>query len=351
MYRSIPITAAAIAAAIAGGLAASPACADSVADFYSGKTVTILIGYSMGGTYGQYATIMSHYLDKFVPGHPSFIVQSMPGAGGMKASNYAYNVVPKNGTVLLEPPDSIVISQILTPNAAKYDARKFTWIGNMIESIGVVCVRADSKVNTFKDAKKIQIPLASTGTGSQTFLVPSTLNGVFHTKFKIIMGYKGSAGSLHAMEQNEVQGVSLTWLAFKTVKPEWFRGNHKNWKAIPIVQLGFKKDKELSFAPLARDLTKNEDDRKILDFIATLAPIGRGLTAPPGMPKDRIAAFRKAFEAMVDDAAVKADVEKRNLRLNPTSGAEVQKIVADVLTMSPELRKRAQTMILGKAAK
>ena len=350
MKKPAFIAAAASAALIVGSVAALPARADSVADFYSSRNVTILVGYGAGGTYGQYAQIMAHYLPNFVPGHPNIIVQYMPGAGGLKASNYAYNVLPKDGSALLEPPDSIIITQLTDPKNAKYKSDGFTWIGNMIESNSVICVRADAGIKNLADAEKKQVIVASTGTGSQTFLIPSVLNGIFETKFKIIMGYKGSRESLHAMEQKEVQGVSLTWLAFITGMPEWYKGGHEDWKGPPIIQVGFAKEKDLPFVDLARDLAKTKEDRQILDFVATLGPIGRGLAAPPGTPKDRIAALRKAFDAMIEDPTVKADADRRKLRIIPKSGEEVQKIIGDVLTMSPDVVKRATRLIMGNTA-
>lgn len=347
MKKSILIATASAAALAVGSVAALPARADSVADFYSGKTITILVGYGAGGTYGQYAQIMSHYMPKFIPGHPNMVVQYMPGAGGLKATNYAYNVLPKDGTALIEPPDSTIITQLTDPKHARYNASKFTWIGNMIESNSVICVRADAGVKTLEDAEKKQVIMASTGTGSQTYIIPTVLNAIFHTKFKIIMGYKGSRGSTHAMEQNEVQGVSLSWLAFPTDMPQWFKGSHEHWKAIPIIQVGFQKERDLPWVERAQDLAKTSADRQILDFVATLGPIGRGLAAPPGMPKKYIMAMRKAFNAMIKDPATKADVERRHLRIIPKTGEEVQKIVDQVLKMSPAVVKRA-TMILGK---
>jgi tripartite-type tricarboxylate transporter receptor subunit TctC len=293
---------------------------------------------------------MSHYMPQFIPGHPNMIVQYMPGAGGLKATNYAYNVLPKDGTALLEPPDSIIITQLTDPKHARYQSNKFTWIGNMIDSNSVICVLADTGVKNLAGAEKKQIIVASTGTGSQTYIIPTTLNALFHTKFKIIMGYKGSRGSTHAMEQNEVQGVSLTWLAFITDMPNWFKGSRDNWKALPIVQVGFKKDKDLPFVDLAQDFAKTKEDHEILDFVSTLGPIGRGLAAPPGTPKKFVAALRKAFDQMIKDPAVKADVERRKLRIIPKSGEEVQKVVEQVLKMSPPVVERATKILTGKAS-
>jgi tripartite-type tricarboxylate transporter receptor subunit TctC len=348
MTRYISGAVAGVAALTFVAGASATASADAVADFYKGRQVTLLVGYGVGGTYTHYARLMERYMPPFIPGNPTIVVQNMPGAGGMKMTNYAYNVAPKDGSVLMVPSDSIIISQMLTPKAAKYKTNEFTWIGNLIESNSVVVVRSDAGVRSLDDIRKKQIIISSTGKGSQTFLVPSMLKGVFGADFKIVMGYKGSKGSLHAIEQNETQGTSLTWLAYVTGKPEWFKGPRDQWKGIPVVQVGFTREKDLPWVPLARDLAKSKDDRQIVDFIASLGPIGRGMAALPGTGKDKIAALRKAFDRMVKDPNVAADAKKRKLRLNPKSGEEVQKIVENVLTMPPNLVRRAQTLIMGK---
>jgi tripartite-type tricarboxylate transporter receptor subunit TctC len=326
------------------------ASADAVADFYKGKQVTLLVGFGVGGTYTHYARLMERYMPSFIPGRPTIVVQNMPGAGGIKMTNYAYNVAPKDGSVLMVPSDSIIISQLLTPKSAKYKTNDFTWIGNLIESNSIVVVRSDAGVRTLDDIRNKEIIISSTGKGSQTFLVPSMLKGVFGAKFRIVMGYKGAKGSMHAIEQNEAHGTSLTWLAYITGKPEWFKGPRDQWKGIPIVQVGFTKEKDLPWVPLARDLAKSKEDRQIVDFIASLGPIGRGMAALPGTSQDKIAALRKAFDQMASDPKVIADTKKRKLRLNPKSGKEVQKIVEDILTMPPSVVKRAQMLILGKSS-
>lgn len=333
--------AAACAALLVTAVTPAPARADAVADYYKGRQVTLLVGFGAGGTYSHYGHLFAHYLPAFIPGKPTLVVQNMPGAGGLKMTNYAYNAAPKDGSVLLVPPDSIIISQLLTPKAAKYKTNDFQWIGNIIESNSVVVVRADAGVNRIADTAGREVIMASTGKGSQTFLIPAMLRGVFGAKFRIVMGYKGSKETLHAMEQNEAQGVSLTWLAFATGKPEWFEGDRSQWKATPIVQVGFSKEKDLPFVELARDLARSDGDKQIVDFFASLGPIGRGIATPPGVSPDKVAALRAAFDNMVTDPAMKADAEKRKLRINPKSGKEVQDIVNDILKMSPELVAKA----------
>ncbi|HEX9903727.1 MAG TPA: hypothetical protein VGA77_02065 [Propylenella sp.] len=336
-----------LVAAIASISVAVTATADPIADTYRGRTVTILFGYSVGGTYGQYSLLISEFLSKHIPGNPNVITQSMPGAGGLKATNYAYNVLPKDGLGLFMPPDSLIVSQLLRPDAARYEADGFTWLGNVVESNSVIVVTRRSGIRTFEDAMKREVVMSSTGTGSQTFLIPKMLNGVFDTKFKIIMGYKGSQGSTHAMELGEVHGVSLTWLTLIKNRANWFDDSPHPTKAIPIVQVGFRKEADLKDVPLASEIAKTKEDRQIVNFVASLGPIGRGLVVPPGVSKDLIVALRKAFDGMIKDPAFIAAANKRGLRVEPKTGAEVQQIVSEVLEISPDVVARARKAILG----
>lgn len=335
----------AISAAVSGAQAAS------LMEMYKGQTVTIVIAYSMGGTYGQYAQLMARHLPRFIPGSPNIIVQSIAGAGGLKGTNYAYNVMPKNGMFLFEPPDSIIISELLNPKGARYKTKEFTWLGNVAETNSVVVVTKRSGVRTFDDALKRQVIMSSTGKGSQTFLIPAMLDGVFGAKFKIIMGYKGQAGSTHAMELGETQGVSLTWTSLKKNHPHWFDDSAFQTKGIPIIQVGFRKEPDLMNVPLATDLAKTKDDRQIVNFMASLGPIGRGLTLPPGASRELSVALRGAFDKMVADPKFVAEATKRKLVVNPKTGAEVQAIVDDVLQMSPKLIAKARKMVFGNARK
>lgn len=327
-----------------GAVAAGPVKADAISDFYKGKTLTLVFGYGVGGTYGKYSLTLAEFLAKHIPGNPKIIAQSMPGAGGLKATNYAYNIMAKDGTGLFMPPDSLVISQLLRPGKVRYDAAKFTWLGTVIQSNSVIALRTDAGISKVSDLKTKQVIMASTGKGSQTFLIPQLVNGVFGAKFKIVMGYKGSRGSQHAMELGEAQGVSLTWLAWKTGKPHWFEKGF----AKPVIQNGFKKEPDLPNVPMLVDLIENEDHKKIVNFMATLSPIGRGLAVPPGVPASRIAALRKAFEATLVDPTFVAAAKKRRLRVNGATGEEIQKIVISSMDVPANVVKQAQKMIMGK---
>lgn len=322
----------------------SPVQAQSAMEFYKGKTLTLVYGFGAGGTYGKYSLMFGEFLSKHIPGNPTVVTQSMPGAGGLKAANFAFNAMPKDGTGLYMPVDSLVISQLLRPNKVKFKADQFTWLGNAIESNAVIVVRADAGIKALSDLKSKQIVMASSGKGSQTFLMPSLLNALYGAKFKIVAGYRGSRKMQLSMEQGESQGVSLTWLAWKSAKPHWFK---PGGFAAPVVQIGTQKERELPNVPLFSDVVTSKADKQIVAFMASMGPVGRGLAVPPGVPADRTNALRKAFASMVADPAFKAAAEKRKLRVNARTGAEVQKFVSDALKISPEIVKRARTAIMG----
>jgi tripartite-type tricarboxylate transporter receptor subunit TctC len=200
------------AAATAVALAA-PATAQSAADVFKDRTVTILVGYGAGGTYGQTALLLSNHLGNHIPGKPNVIVQHMPGAGGLKAANYAYVVMPKNGHNILMPPEMSVVSQMLRPKRVRYDVAKMHWLGTVFGANQIMMVRRDTGIKGIEDLRKKEVIVASTGTGSPTYIVPAMMNGILKTKFKIVTGYKGSAGTSLSVEQGEtfVDQKVYTW--------------------------------------------------------------------------------------------------------------------------------------------
>ncbi len=342
MYKFLKYSA--VAAVGAALLAGAPAKAQSAADFFKGKTLTIVYGFGSGGTYGRFSLLFAEYMSKHIPGNPQVIAQSMPGAGGLKAANYAYNVMPKDGTGLYVPVDTLIVSELLRPKAVKFKSDKFTWLGNAVQANAVIVVRSDAGINKLEDLKSKQVIIASTGKGSQTFLMPALMNAVYGAKFKIVSGYKGSRNLQLAIEQGEAQGSSLTWLAWSTAKPQWFK---PGGFAKALVQIGYAKDKALPNVPLASEVVTDPGDKQIVNFMASMGPIGRGLAVPPGVPADRVAVLRKAFSDMIADPTFGPAAKKRKLAVNALSGEEVQKIVNESMKVDENLLKRARAGIMG----
>jgi len=335
-----------IVAAAAGAMLALPTQADVLKDKYAGKTITIIYGYGAGGTYGKTSLLLSRYLGKNIPGNPTVITKSMPGAGGLKSANFAFNAMPKGGLYLLMPPDMSMVSQVLRPKKVKYDARKFTWLGRVFGSNNLIAVRRDSGVTSYDQATKNEVIMGSTGKGSPTFIVTSLANGLLSTKFKIVSGYKGSARTRQAMEQGEVKGVSLAWAAWKNGNPQWFEGS-KSF-AVGILQSGFKRSPDLPNIPLIGELAKGANNKAAADLIATSSLIGRGLVLPPGAPQELVAPLRAAFWKTVNSAEFMADAKKSKLPLSQMKGADIQKTVNEILSMSPVAVATAQKAIFGK---
>lgn len=336
------ITAAAVASALA--LTAGAVSAQSAKEFYNGKSVEIYIGYGLGGTYGKSATIMGEHL-KGRLGADSVIVKSMPGAGGLKMTNYYANIAPKDGSAIMLPPDTMAITQMLKPKKAKYNSMDFTWLGAAVRSNSVSAVRADSGVKSWTDLKTKEVPFASSGLGSQTYQIPALINGLLGTKIKIVRGYKGSRKMLLAMEQGEAAGINLTWLAFKTNRKEWFDKGF----ALPVIQMGPTPDPELAGVPNLKDLVKAED-KPIVSFMSSLISIGRSLTVRKEVPADRVAFLRAAFEDMAKDPKFIADMQKRKLQVTFTSADDIHKVVKESVSMSPDVINRTNKILFGGAS-
>jgi len=334
------------AAATAVALAA-PATAQSAADVFKDRTVTILVGYGAGGTYGQTALLLSNHLGNHIPGKPNVIVQHMPGAGGLKAANYAYVVMPKNGHNILMPPEMSVVSQMLRPKRVRYDVAKMHWLGTVFGANQIMMVRRDTGIKGIEDLRKKELIVASTGTGSPTYIVPAMMNGILKTKFKIVTGYKGSAGTSLSVEQGETFGMSNSWVSWTANKPQWFKGKSDDF-ALTLVQVGFTREKDLPNLPLLHELAKTDDDRAAAAMLSTASVIGRGLAYPPGVPQGLVEPLRTAFWSTVNDAAFKSDAVKRKLPVIPIAGAELQKTLVDAMkTMSPSAVAKATKYVFG----
>ncbi len=335
------------AATIAALATAVPATAQSVEDVYKNRTVTLLVAYGAGGTYGQTALLLSQYIGKHIPGNPTVIVQHMPGAGGIKATNYAFNAMPKNGHNLFMPPEMIVVTQLLRPKRVKYITNKFSWLGTVFGANQVMMVRRDTGIRSIEDLTKKEIIVASTGTGSPTYLVPAMMNGVLKSKFKIVTGYKSSAGTTLSVEQGETFGMTNSWVSWLANRPTWFQGKDNDF-AFKLAQIGFIKEKDLPNLPLLHEMAKTPDDRAAAEMLSTASIIGRGLAVPPGLPNNLLAPLRTAFADTVADPKFQADATKRKLPVIPIGGAELQKTVDRVIaTMSPSAIATAQKYLFG----
>lgn len=332
--KLVALTAAAL---FAGGTVGGIANAQSPAEFYAGRTVTITVAGGAGASLGLYCRLVAKYWASNIPGKPNVICQFRPGAGGTKAAAYMYNAAPKDGTVVGE----VLAPSVLAPalRNVKFDASKFLWLGSVTPRPGVVTVWHTAPATTLEGAKKHQVILGSTGKGSETFLIPKFMNSVLGTKFKIIEGYKAALIN-NAMPRGEVHGRMNYWSGWTTVKQHWL----KEKKIIQLVQLG-PRIAALPNTPHLRDLMPDEEHRRMVEFFEISEQIGMGFYAPPGVPADRVEALRSSFMATLNDPAFRADAAKRNADVNPVSGAAIQKIVMRGLSTPEPILAKLRTYL------
>lgn len=327
------------------GLFAAPALAAD-AGYFRDKTITINIGYGFGGSYGMYARTFAANLGRHIPGNPTVVVKSMPGAGGMKMTNYAYTVMPRAGFDLFVPPDTLVINQLMRPKKMRFDARDFRWLGSSNQTNSIMVVRTDTGVKSVEDMKRIKIMGGTSGSSSNGYISPKLAMGMLGLQGDVITGYKGSAKSILAIEQNEVQMASFNWQTWRSKVPHWFKGDKPFARA--ILQVGAEKDPDLPNVPMLSDMATNPLDRAAVAFVSTSGALGRGMATPPKVPKDVVMTLRKAYEAMNADPAFAADLKKRRLRLIPTKGEKIQKLVAKAIAdANPRVVKHAASLVYG----
>jgi tripartite-type tricarboxylate transporter receptor subunit TctC len=327
-----PLGAAAIAA-----IAAMPAKADSVADFYKGKSITMAIGYAAGGGYDLYGRLVSRHLGKHIPGHPKFIVQNMPGAGSMRAALYLYSVAPKDGTAIATFGRQMGIAPLLNAKA-QYDGTKFTWIGSVTNEVSTCISWHAAPVKTFNDMLTKQITLGGDGPGADPDVFALLYKNVFNAKIKLVSGYHGTTPIILAMQRGEVEGLcGYSWSTIKSKHQQWL----KEKKINILIQAALRKEPALRNVPLALDLATTDEQRQILKVFLASQEMARPFAAPPNIPADRKAALIAAFESMLSDPEFIAETRKLRLDVNPMGGATIEKLLREIYATPKDIIAKA----------
>jgi tripartite-type tricarboxylate transporter receptor subunit TctC len=328
----------AIAAALAATLVTQGARSAGVEDFYRGKTVSLLIGYSVGGGYDAYGRLLARHFGKHLPGNPSVVPQNMSGAGSLKAANYLYSVAPKDGSVIGTFSRSQGIAPLL--DKAEFDSTKFTWLGSVTDEVSLCVTRHDAPVKTFNELLVTPATFGSEGAGADPNIFALLYRNVFGAKIKIVTGYPGTNEIQLATERGEVDGLcGLSWSTLKGRYPHWLTGK----KANILVQAGIKKQPELPDVPSASELAKQPDQRQILELMLIGQAMARPFAAPPGIPADRKAALIAAFERTTKDPDFLAEAEKLNFEVNPVSADKLDALLAEAYATPKD--------VIAKAAK
>jgi tripartite-type tricarboxylate transporter receptor subunit TctC len=310
--------------------------AETVEEFYRGKTVRVVIGAGVGGSYAVYAQLASRHLGRFIPGSPTLVMQSMPGAGGLIALNYLGTQAPRDGTVITIGHITIVHEGLFNPKA-KFNPREFNWIGRFSSYASIGVASRKSGIRSVEDAKKREVTLGAAGATSVPGQAPVVLNKIAGTKIKVISGYKDTGAGFLALERGEVEMSGTSIDALRAL--HWDK--LKRGDFVPIYVQGIERWKEYPNAPTLLELGKTDVEKAFLGVFSITAGVGRSLATPPGVPKDRLAALRAAYDKMIVDPAFKADVAKLRLVLDPLPGAQLQELIANSMRMSEDTRKKA----------
>lgn len=336
--KNLTICAAALTAV---SLLAGPAASQSAADFYKDRTLRIIVSYGEGGSYGLYALLLANHMKKHMPADTTIIKQHMPGAGGTKALNYHANVSPHDGTVIGMHPEVMAINQLIRKKGIKYNATDFRSLGSVTPVNPVLMVWHQSPVRSIADVKKRVTIHSCSGTGSQTFIMPSMLNAFVGTKFKLVCGYKGSATQTLALQRGEVEVQSSAIISWRVRHADWLRDK----KIFPLVQVGLVRDKTIPDVPLMSELTDDPKAKAALQFISSGSPIGRSFMVHKDVPADRIALLKKAFRDTVHDPAFIKEAGERNANLEYTPGEKVDAVIASTLKTPKDIVTLAQAAI------
>ena len=315
-------------AAAAALIMPQAANADAVGDFYKGKTVKIVIGGRMGGAYGLYSQLLSRHVKRHLAGAPTVVVQSMPGGGGNKAMNYTTNAGAQDGSVVSIVQISVVQETLFNPKI-RFNAKNYRYIGRFADANIVAMASKKSGLKNWKDAKSKTYTFGSIGRRNHTYIGVAAMNKFAGTKFKIISGYRGTKTSFLAMERGEIDSSATSWTTLNVSHAD----DIKAGKLLPVFQMAGTRQSYLPNTPSINEFARNKGEKAFLAVIAAGSAIGRSMAGPPGMPKHLVAAWRKAFTATMNDPAFIADVKKRRSRLNPLTGAQVAKVVNDVMSL------------------
>jgi tripartite-type tricarboxylate transporter receptor subunit TctC len=330
-------------------LAAAPAeraRAQPVADFYRGKTVTMLIGYTSGGGYDLYARVLSRHMGRHIPGNPTMVPQNMPGAGSLRVAGFLYTAAPKDGTTFGMFGRGIAMEPLIGSGGAAFDPRRFTWLGSGSDQVSLCATWHTSPVKRWADAVTTPFTVGGEGPGSDPDMFAIMLKNLLGAKLRLVSGYPGGAEINLAMERGEVDGrCGWSWSSIKITKADWLADKRINL----VLQMALNRSPELPDVPLVMELARNDRERQILRLVLARQAMGWPFIAPPDLPAERAQALRKAFDDTMKDPEFLAEAKQRLLDVNPMSGADIGKLVAELYQTPPEVIAATKAVIVEGA--
>jgi tripartite-type tricarboxylate transporter receptor subunit TctC len=316
--------------------------AQSVEEFYKGKNVNLIIGYSVGGGYDLYARLVSRHIGKHIPGRPTVVAQNMTGAGSLRAASFLYSAAPKDGTAFGTFGRTIATTPLLAPATAQFDGTKFTWLGSVTNDVSTCITWHTSPVKTWSDFLEKPVTLGGEGPGADPDVFALLYKNVFGAKVKLVTGYHGTNDTVLAMERGEVEGLcGLSWSTLKSRHQQWMDEKKINI----LVQAAMKKEPELAAIPLVNEFARTREQRQILQFFLVSQEMARPFAAPPGIPNDRKAALIAAFEQTMRDPEFLAEAKKLNADVNPVTGKAIDGMLAELYATPKDVIEKAAQAI------
>jgi tripartite-type tricarboxylate transporter receptor subunit TctC len=315
--------------------------AQSVEEFYRGKTINLLVGFTPGGGYDLYARTLARHIGRHIPGQPTIVVQNMPGAGSVRAVQFLYSAAPKDGTTIATFGRQMGITPLLTPGV-QFDGTKLTWLGSITNEVSTCVTWHTSRVKTWSDLLEKPVTFGGDAPGADPDVFALLYKNVFDAKIKLVSGYHGTSPLILAMERGETDGLcGLSWSTVRTRHLNWFKDKTIN----VLVQAALKKEPDLGDVPLVIDLAKTEEQRQILKVFVTSQEMARPFAAPPGIPGERKAALIAAFEKTMQDAEFLAEAERLNLEINPLGAKTIDDLLAELYATPKDVLDKAAQAI------
>jgi tripartite-type tricarboxylate transporter receptor subunit TctC len=322
---------------VAAALMAAAAPARAQLDFYAGKQITFIVGAGVGGGYDLQARTAARHLGKHIRGNPTIVVQNMPAAGSIAATNFMFSTAPKDGTTIALIQRGMLLAKLTYPAGTRFDLEQFGWVGSLNSETAVTLSwNATSPHRTAKDLFDQELIVGGiVSVDPET--TPRLYNSLIGTKFKIVSGYNSTAQIALAIERGEVQGIAdWSWSSFKAVRPDWIRDK----KVTMLMQGALQNDPELAGLPNALDFIKNQSDRQVMELHFTQKTAARPVITPPDVPAERLAMLRQAFAALGQDKDFLTEAAKSKVEFNFVSGQEVDKVVALIVATPPDIAER-----------
>lgn len=320
------------------------------APFYQGKQIRAVVGFTTGGFYDRWARLLARYMPKYIPGNPGFIVQNMPGAGSVVATNYVYNVAKPDGLTIGFPSSGIYLDQIVARAEVKFDLRKFAWIGSPVTEPMILYMRADSPYKSIADIKNAKEPpkCGSTGTVSTDFILARLLEDTLPPlKINTVLGYPGGSEIDIAVEKGEVMCRGMTASPFFGREP--FLSWQKKHFVRVLLYTGAKRDERIPDVPTIAEIFDKEkvpeNSRRVAQVILAAESFGRPILATPGTPADRVEILRRAFDQSMKDPELLAETQKQKMDVDPTSGADLEKLAQQILQQPPDVLSRVKKIL------